>query len=616
METENTPSIGTLVRKAEQNYISGTTNISKYVQFSMYENIEKIEAYLNSKHTSGETDSLGRDKPFFNIVTGAVNIWYRATDLDRKDIHIKPTKGEDILASFLMTAKLQRWMRDNNFGAFLNDWGRSLARYGSTVLKFVEQDGKLYPMVIPWNRLIVDSVSFDDNIKIEVLELNESQLRQKKGYKKEAVDALCNSFTARQTLGKQNKDNQNDFVKVYEVHGVLPLSTLKRSKGEEVLDGDDDIYMQQMHVISFVEKEKKGEYEDFTLQSGKENKDPYMITHLIREDGRTQSIGAVEHLFEAQWMMNHSVKAIKDQLDLASKLIFQSADSSFAGQNALLAIENGDIMTHADGKPLTQLQNNSHDITALQNFGAQWKALAQEITSTPDAISGNTMPSGTAYRQVAILNQESHSLFEMMIENKGLALEDMLRFYILPFIKKNELGNAKEIIATLDDYGIKQVESTFIKNEAVNRLKRHVVDSLLAGKMPMETVDSMQAQVAGELQSQGNHRSIKPSDIDDTTWKEVFKDIEWDVEVDITGESSNKEVAMTTLTTLLQTIAGNPMVLQDPNAKLLFNKILTTAGEISPLELSSVPPAPAPVPQAPQAPMPTPTPAPATPTGS
>ena len=61
---------------------------------------------------------------------GAVNIWYRATDIDRKDIRIKATKQRDILGAFLATIHLQEWMRKDNFGKFLNDWGRSLAKYG------------------------------------------------------------------------------------------------------------------------------------------------------------------------------------------------------------------------------------------------------------------------------------------------------------------------------------------------------------------------------------------------------------------------------------------------------------------------------------------------------
>lgn len=100
IETIN--SIAARVRTNEQRYVSGTgTLISKHVLFDQYENINRIEAYLNSKHTTGDKDSMDRDKPFFNIVTAAVNVWYRATDIDRKNIRIKPTKSSDVLGAML-----------------------------------------------------------------------------------------------------------------------------------------------------------------------------------------------------------------------------------------------------------------------------------------------------------------------------------------------------------------------------------------------------------------------------------------------------------------------------------------------------------------------------------
>lgn len=588
--------VAEIVRRNENSYIYGTTTHSEYVQHSMYETIQKIDAYLNSKHTSGNVDSLGREKPFFNIVTAAVNIWYRATDIDRKDMRVKATKSKDTLPAFLATAVLQDWMKRENFGTFLNEWGRSLARYGSSVVKFVVKDGTLYPMVMPWNRMIVDSVAFDDSPKIEILELNEAQLRQRRGYDPVMVENLCNALSARQTQNKARKDTLNDFIRLYEVHGMLPLATLKMSRNEEYTQADCENYVQQMHVISFVAGKNKGQYDDYTVMCGKEAKDPYMLTHLIEEDGQTLSIGAVQHLFEAQWMVNHTAKAIKDQLDIASKLIFQTADQNFVGANALLAIEQGDIMTHQPNMPLSQVPNNSHDITSLQSFQQSWKALAQDITSTTDAISGNSMPSGTAYRQVAILNQESHSLFEMMIENKGLALEDMLRRYVIPYLKKAKLANSKEISAILDDYGVKQIEDMYVKSEVVKRMNGHAFQQALNGQPPSQTPGQVQGDVQGELQGGGNARFFTPDDIGDVQWKDVLKDIEWEVEVDITDETSNKEATLTTLTTVLQTIAANPSVLSDPTAKMLFNKILLAAGEVSPLELANLPPTPPPAP--------------------
>jgi len=590
MNTGNN-NVAELVRKNETDYISGTTNISKYVQYSLSDNINKIEAYLNSKHVSGDTDSQGRDKPFFDITTAATNIWYRATDIDRKNIRMKPTKREDIMKSFIATIHLQEFMRKDRFGVFLNDWGRTLARYGSAVTKFIETGGELHSMVIPWNRLIVDQIDFDNDAVIELLELTPAQLKKRKGYDQEIVDKLLDATAARQGLGRENKDTKANFIKLYEVHGELPLSYLT---GKEE---DEDIYTQQMHVISFIENKDSGEFDDFTLVSGREKKNPYMITHLIKEEGRTQAIGAVEHLFEAQWMANHNAKAIKDQLDLASKLIFQTSDGNYVGRNMLKNMMNGSVLVHQPNQPLTQVANNSHDITSLQNYGQQWQALAKEISSTPDAISGNTFPSGTAYRQVVALQQEAHSLFEIMTENKGLSIEDMMRVHIIPFLM-TKMDTTDEIVATLDEQGIKKIDSMFIPNEAIRRANQKILERALEGEPTNELeqeelIAQEEDDIVKAFAEDGNQRFLKPSEISTKTWADELEGFEWDVEVEVTGESSDKQAGLETMTTVLQSIASNPGVLQDPNMKMLFNKILTLTGEVSPIELQQVSSAPA-----------------------
>jgi len=582
-----------IVRKMEQDDISGSTVISKYVSFSLRENVERIDAYLNSKHISGDTDDLGREKPFFNIVTGITNIWYRATDIDRKNIRIRSNKMSDIVLSFLATYHLQQWMKKTNFGQFLNEWGRSLVRYGSSVVKFVEKEGELYAEVIPWNRLIIDPIDFDANIKIEVLELTPAQLRKRPGYNKEQVENLIDTATTRKTMDGQNKDNKSGYIRLYEVHGEMPLSFITDDPK------DEDTYVQQMHVISFLESStKKGEYNNFSLVRGREKRDPYMITHLIKEDGRSMAIGAVDHLFEAQWMMNHSVKAIKDQLDLASKLIFQTSDGTFVGQNALSAIETGDILIHATNQPLTQLNNGSHDISSLQAFSNMWKGISQEITSTPDALMGANQPSGTAWRQVEALQQEAHSLFELMTENKGLYIEEMMNKFVIPHLR-SKMDSTEEVVATLDSYGIEQIDSMYIKSEATRRSNIKNAESLFKqaeeGKLtePLQgtTPEEQMVSVQEELQQMGGQRYFKPSDIPSKTWKELFDDFAMEVEVDVTGEAAFNREDLATLTTVFQTIAdpSKQAVMQTPEGKFLFNQIITKTGAVSPIQLQSLP---------------------------
>jgi len=582
-------SIHEIIREAQDNYVDGSVKLGKHVTWEMHNTIEKISAYLNSTHTTGSTDSLGREKPFFNIVTAAVNIWYRATDLDRKDVNVLPTKSSDTLAAFIATIYLREWMREEGFGKFLNRWGRILSQYGSAVVKFVEQDGELVPSVIPWDRLIVDAVNFDALPRIEVLYKTPAELRKMKEYDQEVVESLISTKQeSRKNLDETVKDLQDDFIQIFEVHGELPLSYLTDK------ESDKDIYRQQMHAVSFVGngvKAGKTTYEDFSLYRGKEAKDPYMITHLIEEDGRTLSIGAVEYLFDAQWMQNHTMKNLKDTLDLSSKLIFQTSDVMYMGKNVLTAIETGDIMTHEKNQPLSQINNSKMDVTALMNFSGMWKELGQELTATPEAMRGITPPSGTPYSTTALLTGQAGSLFEVMTENKGLALEDMLREYILPHLKKKIKNDKSEISAILEDHDVQKIDAIFVPRDAIINYNKRGAEQALNLEFP-EPFDQQQEEgaVKQSLAPLGNQRFFNPKKITgkDISWDKLFENLKWKLEVRVTNENQDKQAMLATLSSTLQTIAsfaGRPMT---PDERLVFNKIMNQTGTVSPVELSSV----------------------------
>lgn len=575
-----------IIRNAEYNYIHSTTKLGEFVDWDMRGTLEKITAYLNSKHTSGDRDSLGREKPFFNIVTAAVNIWYRATDIDRKDIIVRADNSSTEIGAFLATVLLQNWMRRARFGVFLNSWGRTLSQYGSAVSKFVEKDGELNCSVIPWNRLIVDPTDFYALPVIERIYKTPSQLRKIKEYDQGAVENLINSKVSRKNLDGSEKDTRNEFIELYEVHGEFPVALLKKNPS----DKDWETYSQQIHVVSYA-LNKDSKYDDFTLYRGKEKKNPYMITHLIEEDGRTLAIGAVEYLFDAQWMQNHTMKNMKDTLDLSSRLIFQTADTNYVGRNVLSAIETGDILVHAPERPLTQINNSKSDIVALQNFSNQWKVLAQELTNTTDSERGINPPSGTPYSTTALLTQKSSSLFEIMTENKGHSIEDMLRIHVIPFLK-TKMNTKEEIVGILEDRDIKKIDSIYVPKKAIQLHNDRFKKMALNREIPPEFDQmAMENEVRQGLSSQGNQRFFDPEDL---TWSEVTKDLEWNLEVGVTNEPTDKQTVLQTLGTVLQSIAGNPLILQDANARMVFSKILSLAGAVSPIELSTSASAPVP----------------------
>jgi hypothetical protein len=600
-------SIHEIVRRAELNYLQGQTRLGKYVNWQMHNTIETIDAYLNSKHTSGLMDSLGREKPFFNIVTSATNIWYRATKIDRKDIKFVPTNNASVVLAFVANVMLQNWMNESRFGMFLNLWGRSLARYGSSVPKFVERDGKLIPTITPWNRIICDPINFKALPYIEKLYLTPAELRKNKLYDQNAVDRLINAKITRRTLDKMPVDILPEFIEVYEVHGEMDARHLQEQP-DYTLKGEDIQYVQLMHVISYFQESGTENYDDFCLYRGREKKDPVMLTHLIEEDGRTLAIGAVEYLFDAQWMQNHTVKNLKDYLDIASRLIFQTADTHFIGRNVLSAIESGDVMIHELNKPLEIIGNSKPaDVNSLLAFRTMWDNLGQELTATPDAMRGTNPPNGTPYGTTNLTTAQSTSLFEVMTENKGLHLEDMMREFVIPYLKK-QLKNKKQVVGILDDAGISEIDSMYIPHEAIRRYNKRTAQQALDYILNPKTNDGSQVSpiqpfnpeqeqgtIKQNLSTQGNKRFFSPDDIDDKTWDDLFSDFEWDaIKVEITSENGDKQMILNTLSTVLQTIASNPAILQDPNAKMVFSQILNQTGVVSPLQLQAATSAPAP----------------------
>ena len=263
------------------------------------------------------------------------------------------------------------------------------------------------------------------------------------------------------------------------------------------------------------------------------------------------------------------------------------------GKNALTSIEQGDILRHQPNMPLTQVANNSHDITALQNDQTNWKGQGMEVTSTPDALRGNTMPSGTPAILAEQLAQQSSSLFEIMTENKGLAIEEMMTRFILPFLDK-KMDTSEEIMATLSNEGIKEIDEMYIPNEAIRRYNEYAKETILSGGVPSPySPQEAQQQVMNELKPMGNKRSFKPSDIPTVTWKKLFAGFKKRAEVEVTNEMHDKR---TLLSDLNATLANVVKMGDVQNARLVLGKILEETSVMSPNELAQIQSAPQPLP--------------------
>lgn len=572
--------IGELVRDMEENDQSGETTLSRYVKQNMRADIDKTEAYYNSQQISGNTDADGRPKPFKNICYPAVNIWYRATSRTPNSLYFKASNEKQQITALLATIKLHEWMEKANFGQFLNNWGHTLAKHGSAIPEIVEQGGELHCRVLDWNTLLVDSIDFDGNIKIKKLWYTPAQLKQNKSYDQKMVDDLLENLAVREIANGTKKDNKAGYILVYEVHGELPLSNLTHK------EEDKNEYVSQMHAISFqAKKENANEYNEYCLFSGREKKCPMMITHLLEQEGQTYVGGAVKNLFQAQWIVNDSEKMMRDQLLIASKIFFQGSDPDMAGANFFSSIDNGEYLHHKPNEPMTRV-STTPDIGAIQSWQERWQQFGNQVNGIADAMTQQAK-SGTAWRQVQAQLIEAHSLFEKMGQTKDLYLKQIAREYIVPFFKKQLIGDSKPISKILEAHEIKQIDSRYLSGETTRRLEKKKKDTILSGQIydpAMEGQDmaGIGAQVQGELT--GNQRFVYPKEVD---WATELKDLDWD-NLELVTESDSQDIQqqMATYQTALQfliSLQGRPMT---DDEQMIFNNLISLTGTISPLQLN------------------------------
>jgi hypothetical protein len=572
--------ISSVIRDTEKRYTEDVT-LGKFVKYNLYETTQQIQAYLNSKHLSGELDSQGYEKPWDDIVTEAVNTRTRATDLNVSNIRFIAPSIKYVTANDIFKVAMHEWFQEENFGIFLDKWGRELAEYNSVWVKIVEKKDKLYVNTVSWNNMIVDPVNVRYAPIIEKMYLTESELREKYSLEDGEVEEL---ITTKRKLIEDGEivGDDNQYYEIYEAHTEEWDKTLNKN-------------INKMYVVSYLTR-KSGDEDNFILYEGREEKCPYVLTHLSPTKDRTLGRGVVEQLIPKQWLVNHYTHITKKTLDFSTKIGFQTSDKSFTGLNALDGFDTGDILVTEENKSITQINNQAYDIVQIENVKAEQKASSRSISGVSEAMAGE-VKSGSAWRQTEAMLQESRDLFNKMKEHKGLYLEIILSEYVVPFVLKR-LNTKKEITAVLDSSSIEKIDKMYITSEATRRANKKALEEFLknAEKGGIEEMQAMlEPDVQGEaqgiktsLEQQGNQRFFKVSDIDDKSWGEYFKDFSTKVIIDITGESTNTVEAVTSLNTTLNTLLGAGLPISHPNVKIILGEILRQTNGISPLQLSDM----------------------------
>ena len=580
------------VRQERQDFIYNYIEIVDGFTFNQYQTIKRIHKYYNGHYNDGDYETVNgitRKKVFWNIGKRRATIASKQIDIATKDFLLISQNQATEWNVFLLGKELKAWMQKEKYGRILNQVSDELPLYGSVVLRKTKEGARLEDLRYLYCEQSAESLKKSRYTILKHL-MTPEQLREMKGSWNNIGDAINffgqQSFSSYDTSGQLNVQRTTPQVEVYERFAEVPRSYFENDgflvgDGSEAdedfvysrfiiagidaltgigtpanpINGNQDASVHKPGVILFSEQIKKDDL-------------PFKECHFRKTRGRWLGIGQIEDTFEDQRMVNK----VKDQEDKAAEhasiIIYQTA-SDMAARNVLTDIDNGEILKAT--QPINRLDNQLHQLAEMQEITQAYEAHADQETFSSDYLAGKPTPSDATLGAVKKQLQASSSMFDYFKQDYGLFLQEFIEDLVFPDLeKKLTQPHAFRFSGDLME---------------MQKLRERVVDGYLrqqilkTGDVPTtDQYTMLKNQYMQIYQKAGSHLWIQ-------TEKDFFKNLDYELSLETTGESVNTQNWLNNLQTVFGMVSTNPILMQNPLLKRLLFKMLSAMGmSISELE--------------------------------
>jgi hypothetical protein len=259
-------------------------------------------------------------------------------------------------------------------------------------------------------------------------------------------------------------------------------------------------------------------------------------------------------------------------LDLASQMIVQTADKSFANKNKITDLAKGQILIHGDNQPLTQVMIQPINIVAFDNAVAQWQEQARTTGSANDAQLGAPPASGTPFALQNLVTYTGQGIHEYRRGKIATFLGEIYRDWLLKYLV-DEMNQGHQWLDELDLNEMQYVANA-VATEESNKAAVDMIIKYLDGKGEIPTqeiVDTFKNVTMASWLKDSNKKFIE-------VVENEFKNIPIDVEVSIAGKQKDLGKMAQGLTNIFRQIFANPSVLQNKGMADLFNQIVEASG--------------------------------------
>ncbi len=281
--------------------------------------------------------------------------------------------------------------------------------------------------------------------------------------------------------------------------------TSKYSDDEETLaelSGHD--YTRQAQYITFY-TDKDGDKHGITLFKIREKKEIFKL--LIRDKiyGRGLGFGGIEELFEPQVWTNYSIIQQKEMLDIAALMLLQTSDSTYTTKNKINDLEKGQILTHEQNAPITQVAITPVNYELFEKSVNIWQQNARVTGAATDPQLGIDPTSGTPFKLQDLVVSQGQDLHKYRQGKISTFMEEVYRDWILQYLVNDMIkGNKWLEELSLDE--MQQVAETVATNETTRWVDEMVISE---NKMVPQTVsDQYKQNVIESFMKGGNKKFV------------------------------------------------------------------------------------------------------------
>lgn len=541
--------------------------------FSQYDTIKKIHKYYNSQYETGNYENVNgvtRKKVFYNINKWRCDVSTKMLDIDTKDFVLISENPATDFNVFLLEKELKAWLKTSKFGKLLNKIVHDLPVYGSVVIEQTN-DG---PEVVDLRYLMVEqsAPSLDKAsyiLRKRLMSAGDIRKMSKVWDKAdEVIERYCLHVAKSYEDGGSYNKKLSPYAEVYTRYGEVPLSWITGK------DNDYETYVYSRFICAGVNDYSTNDDGKVTEERGlilfKEQLDelPFKEVHYNRTDARWLGIGVVEDTFEDQRRVNQ----VKDQeakaMELSSLILFHTPDETIT-KNVMTDVDNGDIIRTPNG--IARIDNSMRSLGEFSTVAASYEKHADQMTFSYDVIRGETSAASATATAVINQTQQATSVFDYKREDIGLFLNEFITDLVFPELEdKLNQPHSFRFAGNID-------EMEKLRVKAIDGyLRSKIIES---GDIPSkEEYEATKQSLLAKYRDDGGKMWIKVN-------KDFYKNLAYNLTLEITGESKNVQAQLANLNNLLGVVGKNPEVLKNPVVKRLLFKVMALTGmHISELE--------------------------------